>query len=117
MALQRIRDEAEKAKKELSSTTEYDINLPYITVDSSGPKNLMMTLSRAKFESLVSDLVEKSIEPCKKVLKDAGLTANDLHHVIMVGGSTRTPMVQKKVEEFFGKKPNNSVNPDEAVAI
>lgn len=117
MALQRIRDEAEKAKKELSSTTEYDINLPYITVDSSGPKNLMMTLSRAKFETLVGDLVEKSIEPCKKVLKDAGLSASDLHQVIMVGGSTRIPMVQKKVEEFFGKKPNNSVNPDEAVAL
>lgn len=117
MALQRIRDEAEKAKKELSSTTEYDINLPYITVDSSGPKNLSMTLSRAKFESLIGDLVEKSIEPCKKVLKDAGLSASDLHQVLMVGGSTRIPLVQKKVEEFFGKKPNNSVNPDEAVAI
>jgi molecular chaperone DnaK len=117
MALQRVRDEAEKAKKELSSTTEYDINLPYITVDSSGPKNLLMTLSRAKFESLISDLVERSMEPCRKVLKDAGLQASDLHQVIMVGGSTRVPMVQSKVEAFFGRKPNNSVNPDEAVAL
>ncbi len=117
MALQRVRDEAEKAKKELSSTTEYDINLPYITVDSSGPKNLLMTLSRAKFESLIGDLVERSIEPCRKVLKDAGLDASQLNEVIMVGGSTRVPMVQQKVEQFFGKKPNNSVNPDEAVAL
>lgn len=117
MALQRIRDEAEKAKKELSSTTEYDVNLPYITVDSSGPKNLFMTITRAKFESLISDLVEKSLEPCKKVLKDSGLNASDLNQVILVWGSTRIPLVQKKVEEFFGKKPNNSVNPDEAVAV
>lgn len=117
MALQRVRDEAEKAKKELSSTTEYDINLPYITVDSSGPKNLLMTLTRAKFEALIGDLVERSMEPCKKVLKDAGLQASDLHQVIMVWGSTRVPMVQSKVEAFFGRKPNNSVNPDEAVAL
>jgi molecular chaperone DnaK len=117
MALQRVRDEAEKAKKELSSTTEYDINLPYITVDSSGPKNLLMTLSRGKFESLISDLVERSIEPCRKVLKDAGLDVGQLNEVIMVGGSTRIPMVQQKVEQFFGKKPNNGVNPDEAVAL
>lgn len=117
MALQRVRDEAEKAKKELSSTTEYEINLPYITVDSSGPKNLMMTLSRAKFESLVGDLVQRSIEPCKKVLADSGLKASELHQIIMVGWSTRVPLVQTKVEEFFGKKPNNSVNPDEAVAM
>jgi len=116
MALQRIRDEAEKAKKELSSTTEYDINLPYITVDSSGPKNLFMNITRAKFESLIGDLVEKSLEPCKKVLKDANLQASDLNQVILVWWSTRIPLVQKKVEEFFGKKPNNSVNPDEAVA-
>jgi molecular chaperone DnaK len=84
MALQRVRDEAEKAKKELSSTTEYDINLPYITVDSSGPKNLMMTITRTKFEELVSDLVEKSIEPCMKVLKDSGLNASDLHQILLV---------------------------------
>jgi molecular chaperone DnaK len=84
MALQRVRDEAEKAKKELSSTTEYDINLPYITVDSTGPKNLAITITRTKFEELVSDLVERSIEPCKKVLKDAGLSASDLHQVLLV---------------------------------
>ena len=84
MALQRVRDEAEKAKKELSSTTEYDINLPYITVDSSGPKNLMMTLSRTKFEELIADLVEKSLKPCKEVLKDAGLKAGDLNQILLV---------------------------------
>ena len=116
MALQRVRDEAEKAKKELSSTTEYDINLPYITVDSSGPKNLFLSITRTKFESLIWDLVEKTLEPCKKVLKDAKLQASDLNQIILVWGSTRIPLVQKKVEEFFGKKPNNSVNPDEAVA-
>jgi len=117
MALQRIRDEAEKAKKELSSTTSYDINLPYITVANGVPKNLMMTLTRAKFEELTSDLVDRSIEPCKKALEDAGLKTSDLNEVILVGGSTRIPLVQKKVEEFFGKKPNASVNPDEAVAL
>lgn len=117
MALQRVRDEAEKAKKELSSTTEYDINLPYITVDSSWPKNLMMTLKRTKFEELVWDLVEKSLEPCKKVLKDAWLSASDLNQVILVWGSTRSPLVQQKVEAFFWRKPNSSVNPDEAVAM
>ncbi len=117
MALQRVRDEAEKAKKELSATTEYDINLPYITVDSSGPKNLMMTLTRTKFEELISDLVERSIEPCKKVLKDSWLKANELDQILLVWGSTRVPLVQKKVEEFFGKKPNSGINPDEAVAM
>ncbi len=117
MALQRVRDEAEKAKKELSSTTSYDINLPYITVDSSGPKNLMMTITRAKFEELVWDFVEKSLEPCKKVLEDAWLQASELDQVLLVWGSTRVPLVQQKVEAFFGKKPNASVNPDEAVAL
>ncbi|MDD5769945.1 MAG: molecular chaperone DnaK [Candidatus Gracilibacteria bacterium] len=117
MALQRVRDEAEKAKKELSSTTSYDINLPYITVDAGGPKNLMMTISRAKFESIIGDLVERSIEPCRKVLKDAGVSASDLDQVLLVGGSTRVPLVVKKVEEFFGKKPNAGINPDEAVAV
>ncbi len=115
MALQRVRDEAEKCKKELSSTTQYDINLPYITVANGVPKNLLITIDRAKFEELVADLVERSIEPCKKALKDAGLSASDLDEVVLVWGSTRIPMVQKKVEEFFGKKPNSSVNPDEAV--
>lgn len=117
MALQRVRDEAEKAKKELSSTTSYDINLPYITVDSSGPKNLMMTITRAKFEELVWDFVEKSLEPCKKVLEDAWLKASELDQILLVWGSTRVPLVQQKVEAFFGKKPNASVNPDEAVAL
>jgi len=116
MALWRVRDEAEKAKKELSSTTSYDINLPYITVDATGPKNLMMTITRAKFEELISDLVARSIEPCKKVLADAGLKASELHQVLLVWGSTRVPLVVSKVEEFFGKKPNAWVNPDEAVA-
>lgn len=117
MALQRVRDEAEKAKKELSTTSDYDINLPYITVDSSGPKNLMMTLTRGKFEELIGDLVERSIAPCKAVLKDAGISAGDLNQVILVGGSTRVPLVQAKVEAFFGKKPNTGVNPDESVAM
>ena len=117
MALQRVRDEAEKAKKELSSTSEYDINLPYITVDSSGPKNLMMTLTRNKFEELIGDMVEKTLTPCKAVLKDAGLKASDLDEVLLVGGSTRIPLVQQKVEAFFGKKPNSGINPDEAVAM
>lgn len=117
MALQRVRDEAEKAKKELSSTTSYDINLPYITVDATGPKNLMMTISRAKFEEIISDLVERSIEPCRKVLKDAGLSASDLDQVLLVWGSTRVPLVVQKVEAFFGKKPNAGINPDESVAM
>ncbi len=117
MALQRVRDEAEKAKKELSSTTDYDINLPYITVDSSGPKNLMMTITRTKFEELISDLVEKSIEPCRKVLSDAWLKASELDQILLVWGSTRVPLVIQKVETFFGKKPNAWVNPDEAVAL
>ncbi len=117
MALQRVRDEAEKAKKELSSTTEYDINLPYITVDSSWPKNLMMTITRTKFEELISDLVEKSIEPCKKVLKDSWLSSSDLHQILLVWGSTRIPLVVSKVESFFGKKPNAWINPDESVAM
>ena len=104
MALQRVRDEAEKAKKELSSTTSYDINLPYITVDATGPKNLMMSISRSKFEELIGDLVERSIEPCRKVLKDAGLSASQLDQVLLVWGSTRVPMVVKKVEEFFEKE-------------
>jgi molecular chaperone DnaK len=117
MAVQRIRDEAEKAKKELSSVSETDINLPYITIDSNGPKNLFMKLTRAKFEELIHDLVERSVEPCKKVLKDSGLQASQIDEVVLVGGSTRVPLVQKKVEELFGRKPNASVNPDEAVAI
>jgi len=117
MALQRVRDEAEKAKKELSSTTEYDINLPYITVDSTWPKNLMMTITRGKFEELIWDLVERSIEPCRKVLEDAGLKSSELDQILLVWGSTRVPLVVSKVESFFGKKPNSWINPDEAVAM
>lgn len=117
MAVQRIKDEAEKAKKELSSVSETDINLPYITVDTSGPKNLFMKLTRAKLEELVYDLVERSVGPCRQVLKDSGLQPSQIDEVVLVGGTTRVPMVQKKVEEIFGKKPNASVNPDEAVAL
>lgn len=117
MAVQRVKDEAEKAKKELSTLSETDINLPYITVDASGPKNLFMKLTRAKFEELVYDLVLRSVEPCRKALADAGLQASQIDEVILVGGSTRVPAVVKKVEEIFGKKPNASVNPDEAVAV
>lgn len=117
MAVQRIRDEAEKAKKELSSVSETDINLPYITVDTTGPKNLFMKLTRAKFEELIYDLIERSVAPCKQVLKDSGLQPSQINEVVLVGGSTRVPMVQKKVEEIFGKKPNASINPDEAVAL
>lgn len=117
MAVQRIKDEAEKAKKELSATTETEINLPYITVDTSGPKNLFLKITRAKFEELIYDLVERSIEPCKKVLKDSGLQASQIDEIILVWGSTRVPLVLKKVEDFFGKKSNSSVNPDEAVAL
>lgn len=116
MALQRVRDEAEKAKKELSATTNYDINLPYITVDATGPKNLMMSISRTKFEELIGDLVEKSLIPCKKVLDDSGLKASELNQILLVWGSTRVPLVVKKVEEFFGKAPNAGINPDESVA-
>ena len=117
MALQRVRDEAEKAKKELSSTNSYDINLPYITVDSSGPKNLLMTITKTKFEELIWYLVEKSLIPCKKVLEDAWLKASELNQVLLVWGSTRVPLVKQKVEAFFGRKPNEWINPDEAVAM
>ena len=116
MALQRVRDEAEKAKKELSATTNYDINLPYITVDATGPKNLMMSISRTKFEELIGELVEKSLAPCKKALDDSGLKASELNQILLVWGSTRVPLVVKKVEEFFGKAPNAGINPDESVA-
>lgn len=117
MAIQRVRDEAEKAKKELSSATETEVNLPYITMDESGPKNLLVKITRAQFEELVADKIERTIEPCKKVLEDAGLQASQIDEVILVGGSTRVPLVLKKVEEFFGKAPNSWVNPDEAVAM
>jgi len=117
MALQRLKEEAEKAKMALSSTVETDINLPFITADASGPKHLNTKLSRAKFENLVEDLVDRTIEPCRTALKDAGLNASDIDEVILVGGMTRMPKVQEKVQEIFGKAPNKGVNPDEVVAI
>ena len=117
MALQRLKEACEKAKIELSSGTSTDINLPFITADASGPKHLQQTISRAKFESLIADLVERSIEPCRKALADAGLKPSDIDDVLLVGGSTRVPMVQEKVEAFFGREPNKGVNPDEVVAL
>lgn len=117
LALQRIKDAAEKAKIELSSALETEINQPFISVDASGPKHLLLKLSRAKLEQLVGDLVEKTLEPCKKALADAKLSIGDIQEVIMVGGMTRMPLVQQTVEKFFGKKLNASVNPDEVVAV
>jgi molecular chaperone DnaK len=116
MAVQRVRTAAERAKIELSSSTQTEINEPFIAMNNGVPSNLNITLTRAKFEELISDLVERSIEPCRKVLADAGVQASQIDEVILVGGSTRVPMVFAKVEQFFGKKPNSSVNPDEAVA-
>lgn len=117
MVLQRLKDAAEKAKIELSSTTQTEINLPFLTADASGPKHMNVRLSRAKFEGLINDLVQRTLEPCRKALADAKLKKSAIDQVILVGGSTRVPMVQQKVEEFFGKKPNHSVNPDEVVAL
>jgi molecular chaperone DnaK len=117
MAMQRLREAAEKAKIELSSSQSTDINLPYVTADQSGPKHMNVKLSRAKFEQLVEDLVEKALEPCRKALADAGLRAAEIDEVVLVGGSTRMPLVQQKVRELFGKEPNKSVNPDEVVAL
>ena len=117
MALQRLKEAAEKAKMELSSTMSTDINLPFITADQSGPKHLNYTLSRAKFEQLVDDLIQRTLEPMKKALKDAGLEPKDIDEVILVGGSTRIPKIQEVVKGYFGKDPNRSVNPDEVVAI
>ncbi len=117
MALQRLKEEAEKAKMELSTTKETDINLPFITADASGPKHLNIKLSRAKFESLVEDLVERTVGPCMTALKDAGISASEINEVILVGGMTRMPMVQAKVKDIFGKEPHKGVNPDEVVAI
>ena len=117
LALQRLKEAAEKAKIELSSSQQTEVNLPYITADSSGPKHLNVKITRAKFESLVEDLVERTIEPCRVALKDAGLKVSDIDDVILVGGQTRMPKVQERVREFFGKEPRRDVNPDEAVAI
>src|SRR3989339_107390 len=116
MALQRLKEAAEKAKHELSNVTQTDVNLPFITADASGPKHLNLNLSRAKFESLIADLVDKLVAPCKTVIKDSGLSLNEIHEVILVGGSIRSPIIQTKVKEIFGKEPNKSVNPDEIVA-
>jgi len=117
LALQRLKEAAEKAKKELSSTQQTEINLPYITADSSGPKHLNIKLTRAKLEALVGDLVENTLEPCKKALKDAGLKPSDIQEVVLVGGMTRMPKVIETVKEFFGREPNRGVNPDEVVAL
>ncbi len=117
MALQRLKEAAEKAKIDLSASNETDINLPFITADASGPKHLNVKLSRAKLEQLVGDLVTNTLEPCRKALKDAGLTVDDIHEVVLVGGMTRMPLVQKTVKDFFKKEPHKGVNPDEVVAI
>ncbi len=117
LALQRLKEAAEKAKIELSSTTQTEINLPFITADQTGPKHLTMKLTRAKFEALVDDLVQKTIEPCRKALKDAGVTAGEIGEVVLVGGMTRMPKVQEVVKQLFGKEPHKGVNPDEVVAI
>ncbi|POZ61442.1 molecular chaperone DnaK [Chromobacterium alticapitis] len=117
MALQRLKEAAEKAKIELSSATQTEVNLPYITMDATGPKHLAMKITRAKFESLVDDLIARSIEPCRVALKDAGVSLSDITDVILVGGQTRMPKVQDAVKEFFGKEPRKDVNPDEAVAV
>src|ERR1700759_975823 len=117
LALQRLKEAAEKAKIELSSTTQTDVNLPFITADASGPKHLTMKLTRAKFEALVDDLVQKTVDPCRKALKDAGLSASEINEVVLVGGMTRMPKVQEVVKQLFGKEPHKGVNPDEVVAI
>jgi molecular chaperone DnaK len=117
MALQRLKEAAERAKIELSSTQQSEVNLPFITADASGPKHMAVTLTRAKLEQLVGDLVERSLEPCKRALADAGLSASQIDEVVLVGGMTRMPLVQRRVQEFFGKEPHKGVNPDEVVAI
>ena len=117
MALQRLKEAAEKAKIELSSSTQTEINLPYVTATASGPKHLVRTLSRSKFEQLIDDLVKRTVKPCETALKAAGISKSDIDEIILVGGSTRIPAVQEAVEKFFGKKPNKGVNPDEVVAV
>ncbi len=117
LALQRLKEAAEKAKIELSSAVQTDINLPYITADASGPKHLTLKLTRAKYEALVDDLIQRTVEPCRKALKDAGLSAAEINEVVLVGGMTRMPKVQEVVKQFFGKEPHKGVNPDEVVAI
>src|SRR2546427_2439447 len=116
MAMQRLKEAGEKAKCELSTVVETEINLPFITADASGPKHLLMKLTRAKFEQMVEDLVERSVDPCKQALRDANLTPSDIDEVVLVGGSTRVPLVQQVLKRLFNKEPNKSVNPDEVVA-
>ncbi|MDQ5889036.1 MAG: molecular chaperone DnaK, partial [Pseudomonadota bacterium] len=117
LALQRLKEAAEKAKIELSSSQQTEVNLPYITADATGPKHMAVKITRAKFESLVDDLIERTIEPCRVAIKDAGVKVSEIDDVILVGGQTRMPKVQDKVKEFFGKEPRRDVNPDEAVAV
>ena len=117
LALQRLKEASEKAKIELSSSTQTDVNLPYITADASGPRHMAIKLTRAKFESMVEDLIQRSLDPCRQAMKDAGVTASDIDEVILVGGQTRMPKVQEEVEKLFGKAPRRDVNPDEAVAV
>jgi molecular chaperone DnaK len=117
LALQRLKEAAEKAKIELSSTTQTEINLPFITADKSGPKHMTMKLTRAKFEALVDDLIQKTVEPCRRAIKDAGLSAAEINEVVLVGGMTRMPKVQEVVKQLFGKEPHKGVNPDEVVAV
>ena len=117
MALQRLKEAAEKAKVELSSSTQTEINLPYVTATASGPKHLVRTLTRAQFEQLADKLIQATITPCKKAMKDAGMTNSDIDEVILVGGSTRIPAIQEVVEKYFGKSPSKGVNPDEVVAV
>ena len=117
MALQRLKEAAEKAKCELSTVVQTEINLPFITADATGPKHLVLTLTRAKLESLVADLIERSLAPCREAMRQAGVTAGDLDEVILVGGQTRMPKVQEEVKKLFGKDPNKTVNPDEVVAV
>jgi molecular chaperone DnaK len=117
MAMQRLKEAGEKAKCELSTVAETELNLPFITADASGPKHLLMKLTRAKFEQMIEDLVERSVEPCKQALRDSGLTPSDIDEVVLVGGSTRVPLVQQVVKRLFNKEPNKSVNPDEVVAV
>ena len=117
LAMQRLKEAAEKAKIELSSSQQTDVNLPYITADATGPKHLNIKLTRAKLESLVDELIERTIAPCRLAIKDAGISVSDINDVILVGGMTRMPKVQEKVKAFFGKDPRKDVNPDEAVAV
>jgi molecular chaperone DnaK len=117
MVAQRLKEQAEKSKKELSSAMNTEINLPFLTADATGPKHLMLSLSRSKFEQMINGIIERTLEPCRRALKDAGVNPSEVDEVILVGGSTRIPLVQSKVKELFGREPNRSVNPDEVVAM